>query len=246
LTIFYAEFKMPKSSSGAPQQKLRLKGTHGGARPGAGRPRKKGRRRVEHVRRPLVKSSWPVHVTMRTRPGAPRLRNLELVQVLRQAFVKGCRRAGFRICQFSVQGNHIHLICEAADRGHLARGIQGWSVRVARGVNGVVGREGSLFDDRYHVEVITTPRQMRNTLCYVLHNARRHGERVPASYHGIDPFSSAWWFDGWADDGWRKGVEPPDPESPVAPALSWLLTRGWRKHRLLAVTEVPPARRASS
>jgi REP element-mobilizing transposase RayT len=195
------------------------------------------------VRRPVIKASSPVHVTVRIRRDVPRLRNFDLVKVLRQAFVKGCEKGDFRICQFSIQGNHIHTICEAGDRQQLARGVQGWCVRVARGINRAVGRKGSLFDDRYHVEVITTPRQMRHALCYVLQNARRHGECLDNRYHGIDPFSSAWWFDGWADDQWRAGLQPPDPEPPVATARSWLLRTGWRRHKNLEVTEIPAAGR---
>ena len=118
----------------------------------------------------------------------------------------------FRICQFSIPGTHIHLICEATSNGALSRGVQGWSVRVARGVNGRLEREGSLFDDRYHVAILTTPTQTRNALCYVLQNARRHGERLDAQFHGIDPFSSAWWFDGWKDNEWREGLIHPRPE----------------------------------
>jgi REP element-mobilizing transposase RayT len=198
------------------------------------------------VQRPVIKPSWPVHVTVRMRRDAPRLRNFDLVKVLRRAFVRGCSRDGFRICQFSIQGNHIHTICEADDRERLARGVQGWCVRVVRGINRAVGRKGSLLDDRYHAEVITSPRQMRNTLCYVLQNARRHGERLDRRYHGIDPFSSAWWFDGWADDHWRRGLEPRDPEPPVAPPRSWLLGTGWKTHRSIGVDEVPSAGRAAS
>ncbi len=65
---------------------------------------------------------------------------------------------------------------------------------------------------------------MRNTLCYVMQNARRHDEHLDRRYHGIDPFSSAWWFDGWTDDGWRRGLVQEDAdEPPVAPGESWLL-----------------------
>jgi len=197
---------------------------------------------VSHGARPVVKRRWPVHVTVRVKKNVPRLRNFELAKVLRKAFVNGCKKDGFRICQFSIQGNHIHMICEAADSRWLARGVQGWSVRIARGVNRKVGRKGSLFDDRYHVEVITTPRQMRNTLCYVLQNARRHDEYVDRRFHGIDPFSSAWWFEGWADERWRRGLVLEDPEPPVARGESWLLNVGWRRHRRIGLTEVPPAR----
>jgi REP element-mobilizing transposase RayT len=179
-----------------------------------------------------------MHVTVRIRRGLPRLRNFELGEVLHRAFVLGCNKTGFRICQFSVQGNHIHLVVEARDGEALARGMQGWSVRVARGINAELGRAGSVFDDRYHVEIIKTPRQVRNTLCYVLQNARRHGVKLDPRWNGIDPFSSAWWFDGWNDKRWREGLVPAD-EPPVAPAQSYLLTSGWRRHRLIGVTEVP-------
>src|SRR5690242_1240817 len=145
-----------------------------------------------------------MHVTKRIQPGITRLRRFELCKVLQRAFVHGCLKTldnelEFRICQFSIQGNHIHLICEASDNVALARGVQGWSVRVARGINGHIERTGSVFDDRYHVEILRTPKQTRHALCYVLQNARRHDERIDPRFHGMDPFSSAWWFDGWKD-----------------------------------------------
>jgi putative transposase len=185
------------------------------------------------------------------RPDVPRLRKFELCNVLRRAFVYGCVKSVlgdgtevvFRICQFSIQGNHIHLICEASDNVALARGIQGWSVRVARGLNGFWDREGSVFDDRYHLEILSSPTQTRNALCYVLQNARRHGERIDPKFGGMDPFSSAWWFDGWRDETWKEGVGPPDVR-PVAEPTTWLLRVGWRKSRsgLIAIDEVPRGR----
>jgi REP element-mobilizing transposase RayT len=187
-----------------------------------------------------VKPSWPVHVTARVRRDVPRLRNFELAKVLRRAFAKGCKKEGFRICQFSIQGSHVHMVCEAADHRSLGRGMQGWCVRIARGVNAAVDREGTFFDDRYHVEVIKSPRQMRNVLCYVLQNARRHGERLDPKFHGMDPFSSAWWFDGWRDERWRDGLES-EPEPPVARSRSWLLNVGWRRRGLISINEVPAA-----
>src|SRR5262245_24345288 len=216
--------------------------THGGARPRAGRKPGRGRRRASHKKRPAVNARFPVHVTVRMRRDVPGLRNFERAHVLQRAFVKGCTKPGFRICQFSIQGNHVHLVCEASSADRLARGIQGWSVRVARGINRKVGRRGQLFFDRYHATAITTPSQMRNTLCYVLQNARRHGAELDRRWHGVDPFSSAWWFDGWDSERWRLGLVSAD-EPPVAPAKTWLLTTGWRRRGLIGVTEVPPAAR---
>src|SRR5262249_57363352 len=103
--------------------------------------------------------------------------------------------------------------------------------------------EGSLFADRYHVEVIKWPKQMRNALCYVLQNARRHGLELASAWHGMDPFSSAWWFDGWSREDWRSGLSPPDTPS-VTPAKSWLLKTGWRRHGLIGITEGPADRSA--
>lgn len=217
--------------------------THGGARRGAGRKRTlPGKPRMAHRSRASFAPRFPIHVTVRMRPEIARLRNFVLVPVLRRAFVHGCKRDAFRICQFSIQGNHVHLMCEATSKDALARGMQGWCVRVARGLNSKLGREGSVFADRYHAEIITTPRQCRNALCYVLQNARRHGERLDPAYRGIDPFSSAWWFDGWNNNGWRDGLPPPEMRT-VAEAETWILRVGWRRHGLLAFDEVPPAGR---
>jgi hypothetical protein len=60
----------------------------------------------------------------------------------------------------------------------------------------------------------------------------------------MDPFSSAWWFDGWNDASWRIGIPPPEVRT-VAAAQSWLLRVGWKRspYGLLSITEVPPAGR---
>ncbi len=239
---------MPNQVKGSRQQQLTFR-QHGGARKGAGRkPTQAGRPRMRHASRPAIEARFPVHVTKRVGRDVTRLRRFEPCKVLRRAFVHGCRRSvdggEFRICQFSIQGNHIHLICEASDAETLARGIQGWSVRIARGLNGYLGRAGTVFDDRYHVEILTTPTQTRHALCYVLQNARRHREVIDPRFGGMDPFSSAWWFDGWKDETWKLGIPPPEMRV-VAPPASWLLKAGWKRSKfgLLSVDEIPPAGR---
>jgi REP element-mobilizing transposase RayT len=228
----------------SPQQEMQFR-THGGEREGAGRkPARPGCARLRHAKRPALAARFPVHITKRVRGDVTRLRRFELCKVLRGAFVLGCRRGQFRICQFSIQGNHIHLICEASDSRELARGIQGWSVRVARGLNRHLGRTGAVFDDRYHLEILTSPTQTRHALCYVLQNARRHREPIDPRYGGMDPFSSAWWFDGWSDTAWKAGIPPPDVRT-VAEAQTWLLRVGWMRssYGRLSITEVPAADR---
>lgn len=123
----------------------------------------------------------------------------------------------------------------------LSRGIKRFKLRVARGINRELGREGSVFFDRYHMEILRSPRQTRNVICYVLQNARKHGERVPG--WRPDPFSSGRWFGGWRDDSWRRGLPPPAGERCVAEARTWLLSVGWRRCGLIEVDEVPASRR---
>jgi REP element-mobilizing transposase RayT len=46
----------------------------------------------------------------------------------------------------NVLANHLHLITEASSKQALARGIQGFSVRVARRVNSALNRSGKLVE----------------------------------------------------------------------------------------------------
>jgi putative transposase len=215
--------------------------TYGGFRPGAGR--KRGRR-VSHTRRPEHKRYHPVHVTLRAVSNLRSLRNPVLFARLRDALVRASRR-GFAILQFSVQSNHIHLLVEAHDRCALSRAMQGLAVRLARTCNRAVRRRGSVFADRYHAHALTTPREVRNAIVYILQNHIKH---VPGA-RGMDEMSSAVWFSGWADasrrahEAWARRRFPtvvawrgstrgqaPDlqvPPCPVDAPLTWLARTGW-------------------
>ena len=209
----------------------------GGARPGAGRKRG-ARPAIRHRPRARLRAGVPVHVSLRIRPEAAGLRRRKQHQAIRAVMRKTGFKDGFRICHYSIQGNHLHLICEATDERLLARGVQGFSSLVARRINRLLGRRGKVFADRYHCRALTTPREVRNALSYVLNNWRRHGEDR-GTWWKTDPFSSADAFDGWT----IGVVKPPserDGPAPVAPAESWLLTTGWKLfHPLISPTEVP-------
>ena len=183
-----------------------------------------------------------LHVTVRLVREVGTLRRFKLGPAMRRAFAATARKDAFRLCQFSVQRDHLHLACEADSNEGLSRGMQGLEISFAKRINRVLGRKGKVFADRFHAVQITSPRQMRNALCYVMNNARRHGERLEA-YGGIDPFSSARYFDGWSRERWRRGLDPPADEPCVVPAESWLLTEGWRRHGAIGPSEVPAAAR---
>jgi REP element-mobilizing transposase RayT len=226
------------------QLKFRFR-TWGGRRANAGRKQKlPGPRRVSHRARPRLASRFPVHVTTRIRDDLPRLRHRKRCKVIRAVMLAVLDQPGFRICEFSVQKSHLHLVCEAASTEALARGMKRFKHMVARGLNRLLRRKGSVFLDRYHLEILRTPQQVRNALCYVIQNARRHQVSIPTFAGGVDPYSSAWWFDGWKDQSWRSGVSPPaDGEACVSAAGTWLLSVGWRRAGLIGPAEVPAAGR---
>jgi len=220
----------------------------GGWRPGAGRPKSKRRNKIVlHRRRPRVTRRTPVHVTMRVHRDVSSLRAKSRMKVIRGAFVATCACDGFRIIDWSVQGNHLHLIVEADGNTQLARGMQGFSIRVARGLNRLAARKGAVFTERYHLHVLRTPAEVRNARAYVLNNYRRHahqsGRKVARNW--VDPCSSWAWFDGWRDlprrlerEAAREREGPP----PVAEPRGWMLARGWRRRGLVSVNETPAGR----
>ena len=173
---------------------------------------------MSHHRRPEHQARHPVQLTMRA-SNAPNLRSAPIFAAVRTAIARATR-TGFRIVQFSVQQDHLHLIVEANNRIALCNGARALAIRVALAVNRTTGRRGPLFRDRFHARVLSTPREVRAGLVYVLQNFRKH-LRAPA---GVDPRSSGPWFDGWTlPENARADA------SPVVPAQTWLGSIGWRR-----------------
>ena len=49
--------------------------------------------------------------------------------------IRATRREGFRIVQYSVQADHLHLVIEAESASVLSSGMRSFAVRVAMRVN---------------------------------------------------------------------------------------------------------------
>ena len=205
----------------------------GGKRRGAGRKPKGYRASERHRARQAFRANQPIHVTLRIEPAIGNLRRRDAYHAIRRAM--GTARADFRIVHISLERDHVHLIVEASDRIALAKGMYVFEMVAAKLLNKVVTREtgrlrrGRVFCDRYHAVVITSPKQMRNTICYVLNNWRRHGQDQDADsmFWSVDYFSSGATFAGWQEGAHTlpRGYEP----LPVQGAKSWLLSTGWRK-----------------
>ena len=196
---------------------------HGGARKGAGRKGSGGgsRARVSHGARACFGRTCVLHVTCRIGEGLPTLRDPETAKRVMDYLARSCVKEGFRIVEYSIQGNHIHMICEVDDHEALSRAMNGLLSGLARTLNRYWGRRGKVFEDRYHAEDLPTPKQCRNALNYALHNAKKHGARSPRS--GADPYSTAPWFPFTSSPPSRMDAKP------AAHPRTWLLRTGWRK-----------------
>jgi REP-associated tyrosine transposase len=219
------------------------------------------RQSVAHAPREVFSPRHPLHVTYSVREDIGRLRRRDLYLGIQRALRNCCAREGFRICHFSVQGNHIHLLIEASDGRALAKGMQGFAISCAKQINRRLGRRrGGVFSERYGCKIIKHPKQVRNTLSYVLNNWRKHGTGNAAPYLDVDPYSSAEYFDGWTHR--RRWAEPlavgaiarrsrrheydrltddtvPDMRPEVAAPMTAFLVSAWRRYGEVSPREVP-------
>jgi REP element-mobilizing transposase RayT len=245
----------------------------GGYRKRAGRKPKGKRAGSRHKARPELKGRYPVHVVLRVVDAIGTLRKRHTYKALREATLAVALReldadeaGAFRIVHISIQGNHIHLLVEADHKLALSRGMQSFQISAAKHLNRAVSirgmtrgtpgyrkamrerRRGTVFPDRYHQEIITSPRQARRTLAYVLNNWRKHREdkgELQRTWK-VDPFSTGILFDGWKEREQAVFYMPyRDTYEPMFVYLpkTWLLRVGWRKGgSLISFFEVPSAK----
>ena len=250
VTVSQAPAARSRRRRGQPEQLVLFK-QHGGKRRGAGRPPKGKRAGSSHKERPFLHERYPVHVVLRVVGAVGNLRRRCVYQAIREATLTTARREDFRIVHLSIQRNHVHLLVEAKHKTALASGMQGFQISAAKHLNAAISkgkpgprRRGTVFPDRYYAEIITSPRQARHALSYVLSNFRKHQEdRVaPMSGWTIDWFSSAAMFPDWAEYGdeaflWR-GPPTYDPLIVYQPK-TWLLRVGWKKSGSISCREIP-------
>jgi hypothetical protein len=218
--------------------KLKRPRTHGGEREGAGRRPAGERAGVSHHGRGGVTRDTPVHATLRVLPHVWNLRSGRSLEVVEAALRGMAASRGFRVVHFSAKGDHLHFLVEAENNRALSEGMQGLSVRLAKGLNRMMRGRGKVFADRYHAHVLGTPSETRNALAYVLLDHRSHMLRIGARSDAgrFDRFSSAATLDGWSG-----GDAPEAPRVTSAPE-SWLLRAGWKRRGLLSPDERPGVR----
>ncbi len=214
----------------APRQLVLKLAARGGKRRGAGRKAKgpsAGRKAKgpsagqPHRTRSRLAGRYPVHVTLRVHEQVWNLRSRRCFRRIAAAFRGVHGRRMFRLAEYAILGNHLHLIVEAQDERCLARGLQSLEIRVAKGLNKLMDKSGAVFADRYHAHILRTPTEVANALRYVRGNfavhAARRGEAV-ADF--ADEYSSA---------ALVNYQLPHQQDGPiVSRPETWLLGSGWR------------------
>src|SRR5207253_2337361 len=133
-------------------------------------------------------------------------------------------------------------LVEAGDGAALESGMRALTISLAKRINKSLERRGKVFEFRYHTTSLTSPRQTRNALAYVLNNWRRHREDERGLHERtmtLDPYSSAIRFRGWADftlGDWPAGYVA----LPVSAPATWLLSTGWERARRPIRTDDTP------
>jgi REP element-mobilizing transposase RayT len=195
----------------------------------------------------------PAHVILKVEAGLWSLRGSKVYRALHRSLCGGNLREGFRLVQYSVQQNHVHLIPEAKSTVALSRGVQGLEIRLARALNRTMRRTGRVFADRYRSRLLTDPLDARNTLRYVLNNARRH-VRLALRNHTrwTDPCSSAPWFPHWSIPAGTADFAPDSRHrallalgSAAVPPRTALLAHGWARAGPIELLHVPGPRDVS-
>src|SRR4051812_36312774 len=120
----------------------------GGARRGAGRPKRGPIASEPHKPRPALSPS-PIHVVARVVGAAGALHDRRARQAIEHALARTLARADFRIVHLAVVTGRLELVVEATDRVALARGMQGFQVAAAKLLNRLRRRHGTVFADRY-------------------------------------------------------------------------------------------------
>jgi len=184
----------------------------GGRRKGAGRKPKGPRALVSHKERPRFDKTAAVLVTLRVATHVWNLRSRRCFRIIEEALATARERFGFRVIEFSVLGNHLHLLVEADSDVSLARGMQGLEVRIAKALNRVMERRGSVFADHYHSRLLRSPTELVNAIAYV-HGNHAHHFGGPQQR---DPFSSG-------------AYDPPRRERVLSDPVSWLVRHGWKR-----------------
>src|SRR6185503_9351651 len=115
-----------------------------------------------HKRRPPLARGESVRIVARVVRAVGDLDRSAARTAIARAVALSRRRADFTIAAVATHPQpRLELVVEAVDRIALARGMQGFQVSLARGLNAAAKRRGTVFVDRYATRVMPRGRARR-------------------------------------------------------------------------------------
>lgn len=196
----------------------------GGKRRGAGRKNKSAT--VNHMKREKIEQKFPVHITMRVKKGIISLRGPKMNKAFKASLLKA-KKKGLAVVHYAIESNHVHLFAESESNESLRSGMSSFGSSFGKASRAATGGRGSVFQGRYHLRVLKTPRQTKNALAYVLMNHSKHEGSKPYP----DDRSSARYFSDWKSllGGNYRVLKAEETPEFLSAARSWLGREGWRK-----------------
>lgn len=128
---------------------------------------------IRHVRRLRLKKASSLHLTIKVRENKADIQSKRILKALHHA-IKRARLKGLKVVHYTLEYNHLHLLVESVDNKTLHKGMQSFGITIAKAINKIKRTKGSVYKNRYHLKLISSPRQLRNVLHYIFNNGVKH------------------------------------------------------------------------
>lgn len=138
----------------------------------AGRPPKNDKG-IRHIERPKFYRSRSLHLTIKVRENKADIQTKKILRKLQYAILRA-RLKGLRVIHYALEYNHVHLLVESTTHETLHKGMQSLGITLAKGINKLKGKKGTVYKHRYHFRQISSRRDLKNVIQYILQNHKKH------------------------------------------------------------------------
>ena len=128
---------------------------------------------IRHTTRPLIKKPTPLHLTIKVRENKADIQNKIVLKSLHRAIMRG-RLKGLKIIHYTLEYNHVHILVEAKNNRVLHQGMQSFGITLSKAINRFKKAKGTVYKHRYHFRQISSLRDLRNVVKYILNNGVKH------------------------------------------------------------------------
>lgn len=140
---------------------------------------------IRHIRRERILKPTSMHLTIKVRENKADIKTKSILKALHHAIIRA-RLKGIRVIHYTLEYNHVHLLVEAHCHTIMHRGMQAFGISIAKAINKIKIRSGTVYKHRYHLRKITSPRQLKNVIHYIFHNGIHHKRTMSF----LDPYNS--------------------------------------------------------